>query len=561
MDLPKPPSTVLGLTWREHIGGRWAVSLLGFAFLAPIAFVAAFVNVQRFAASQIGLWIAASALSLVAMGALWWLASVSVLRHRRMTPVPIAVVVLVGASSFAVRAVVATYAGVEWGLLPAENGVGELLLARAAVGAVQGAFGLPALAVSLSVVSRYRSERSRLLGTLVAVQRKRAEEEGAARALRDALAGPVRVRLQQIADRLGADASSIESIASDVRTEAHGMWAQSHHVSETPRIRIRKLIRISLSTHPLPLAVLWLVWLPSSIVGIVTRSALLTNISQALVGMLTLVAVYLLGSAIAHRLPRAGPLIFLVGTLGGGVLAGVAMFAVVGDPLNQANMTAVVVSAIRLAGVTLMVSVVESAVRYSEQVLGEIESSIEADEVALNWQRQEQSKLIQELAGVLHGVVQGRLAIAGRADSGSQALARQALDEGLELLRAPATATAMTAHELVHDISKPWSALMEIDTRVDEGSVSAARVRDVSDVVEECLSNAFRHGAARRVQIVMRNDGDAWLVRVADDGAGLSSTSTTGLGSSLLDAVSGGDWSRVAGEDGGCVVTVRVSQL
>ncbi|HEV8024108.1 MAG TPA: ATP-binding protein, partial [Candidatus Nanopelagicales bacterium] len=79
--------------------------------------------------------------------------------------------------------------------------------------------------------------------------------------------------------------------------------------------------------------------------------------------------------------------------------------------------------------------------------------------------------------------------------------------------------------------------------------------------IEECLSNAFRHGVAQRVTVVMRNEGDAWLVQVSDDGSGFSPTSTTGLGSSLLDAVSGGDWSRVAGDDGGCVVTVRVPEI
>jgi len=34
------PRTILGLTWRQHIGGRWAVSPLGFAIISPIAFLA-----------------------------------------------------------------------------------------------------------------------------------------------------------------------------------------------------------------------------------------------------------------------------------------------------------------------------------------------------------------------------------------------------------------------------------------------------------------------------------------------------------------------------------------
>ena len=46
MDLPNVPRAVLGLTWREHIGGRWAVSAIGFAVTAPVAFLALFDHVH-----------------------------------------------------------------------------------------------------------------------------------------------------------------------------------------------------------------------------------------------------------------------------------------------------------------------------------------------------------------------------------------------------------------------------------------------------------------------------------------------------------------------------------
>ncbi|HEV8023759.1 MAG TPA: hypothetical protein VGP37_02600, partial [Candidatus Nanopelagicales bacterium] len=526
MDLPNVPRTVLGLTWREHIGGRWAVSALGFAISAPIAFLAVFVNVQRFDTAELGQWAIASAVSLAVMGGLWWLASVTVLRNRRTSPAPVLLVVLVGAISGAVRSIVATTMTVEWGLFPAANGLGDLLLARAAVGTAQGAVGLPVLAMSLSVINRYRSERAQLLKQLASVQQRRSEEEGAAKALRDALSGPVQVRLRELADRLGEDATAIGAIATDVRTQAHELWRQSQHVSDPPRLRIKELLRMSLSARPLPLSALWLVWIPSTTLTLLTRSAALTALSQVLVGALLLLSVYVLGTRLVQRYPRLGPLVFLVGTMGGAALAGIVMLLMVGGALTDGNIALIAVSTLWLAAVTLVVSVVESAVRRSEQVLSDIAASIDADEIALQQQQQVRSDLSQEVAGVLHGVVQGRLVVAQRSTDG--ALARQALDEGIELLNSPSITTATTAEDVVQEVSRPWSALMEIQTDVDAGSIPASRVRDVSDLIEECLSNAFRHGVAQRVTVVMRNEGDAWLVQVSDDGSGFSPTSTTG---------------------------------
>jgi len=243
--------------------------------------------------------------------------------------------------------------------------------------------------------------------------------------------------------------------------------------------------------------------------------------------------------------------------MGGAALAGIVMLLMVGGAFTDGNIALMAVSTLWLAAVTLVVSVVESAVRRSEQVLSDIAASIDADEIALQQQQQVRSDLSQEVAGVLHGVVQGRLVVAQRSTDG--ALARRALDEGIELLSSPNITTATTAKEVVQEVCRPWSALMEIETGIDAGSIPASRVRDVSDVIEECLSNAFRHGAAGRVQVVMRNEGDAWLVQVTDDGVGFSPTSTTGLGSSLFDAVSQGEWSRVPDTDGGCLVTLRLT--
>jgi len=204
------------------------------------------------------------------------------------------------------------------------------------------------------------------------------------------------------------------------------------------------------------------------------------------------------------------------------------------------------------------VSVVEGAVRQSESVIRRLQEGIDAREVELHTQERQRAQLAQEVATVLHGVVQGRLAVAQRSPDDSAALARQALDEGIEMLGAASVATAIAAEQLAREVSAPWSALMDIDIDADEGMIPADRVRDVSDVLEECLSNAFRHGGATRVEVKLHRQESGWLIAVSDNGSGLDEAGGAGLGTSLFEAVSGGDWSRRPVAGSGCVVTVRL---
>ncbi len=111
------PRAILGLTWREHIGGRWAVSLLGFAIVFPVGFLAVFANVRLATPERLLQWAAISLASLAVLGLVWWLASVTLLRNRRERSVPISLVVLVGAVSGAVRSAIVVALTYEVGLL------------------------------------------------------------------------------------------------------------------------------------------------------------------------------------------------------------------------------------------------------------------------------------------------------------------------------------------------------------------------------------------------------------------------------------------------------------
>lgn len=556
MERTKAPRTVLGLTWRQHIGGRWAVSLIGFAITAPIAFVTPFVNIQQATWANLGWWSLASFASLAVLGALWWLLAVTVLRNRREHPVPVWVVVVIGFVLGGIRSLAMTWITVETGLFEPSTTLMQLFVFRALIGGVQGAIGLPVIAMSLSIISRYRGERARLLAQEAAIWQQTQQERGANAALREALSGPVRARLQELADRLGDDAGNIDSVAGDVRTQAHHLWSQARTESNAPQMSVRDVLAIALRYRPLPLLAVWAIWVPSAFLTLALRGTLTQALMQTAVAGVALTAIYLAGTALVRRSPRFGPVAFVLGTVGGGVISGQLIWWVTGARLTEANIALFLGSIVWLIVITLMVSVVESAVGRSEQVLEEIRSGLQQSEIELHAQQHLRADLAYEVASVLHGVVQGRLAVAQRSGGDGPALARQALDDGVERLTDHVTLTSTSASELVRDVVLPWTALLEVEVDADVGSIPAQRVRDVGDVVEECLSNAFRHGSATHVSIALRNEGDGWQMIIDDDGSGPSATQPSGLGSSLFDAVSGGQWSRTVSAAGGCRVEV-----
>jgi len=83
----------------------------------------------------------------------------------------------------------------------------------------------------------------------------------------------------------------------------------------------------------------------------------------------------------------------------------------------------------------------------------------------------------------------------------------------------------------------------------------------VADAIEECVTNAIRHGKASAVQVTCRDLGDALEATISDNGAWDKKTVTAGsepvdsaqpagIGFTLVERISDGNWSVVNTEEG-----------
>jgi hypothetical protein len=87
----------------------------------------------------------------------------------------------------------------------------------------------------------------------------------------------------------------------------------------------------------------------------------------------------------------------------------------------------------------------------------------------------------------------------------------------------------------------------------------------VTDAVEECVTNAIRHGKASAVQVTCRDLGDALEATISDNGTWDKKTATagrepvdaaqpSGIGLTLVDRISDGNWSVVKTGEGTTLV-------
>ena len=128
--------------------------------------------------------------------------------------------------------------------------------------------------------------------------------------------------------------------------------------------------------------------------------------------------------------------------------------------------------------------------------------------------------------------------------------------ETLALLQSRAPMSSETTlHEVARSTLDPWQSLVEIRIDASDDAVSAHVAQAISDVLEECVANAFRHGRASGIDCALEMQEQHVRVRVQDNGCGSTvPEGDPGLGSRILDR--SGTWTRTYGPAGTTVVAL-----
>jgi signal transduction histidine kinase/lipid-A-disaccharide synthase-like uncharacterized protein len=543
---------ILGKTYREHIGGRWAISLLAYLINAPLNVLAILGNVDSAPTSSDALtWVLIAVTGYLVLGVVLVIANFTVFSNRRLVPVPVWWVVVLGATAGAVR-------GLTVGVLAdvtdlAAGGVGTTLI-RIATGMVLGGILLPFAALMLSSISSYISSRHQLIAEQQQLHAERMRAEGVSEAVRVALIESLQEDLDEVARTQSAELA---------RGVSHRVWENAEQ-THPPTVKWGQVVWAAFSRNPYPIAPVAVIWLLSSWGGLIPTIGVIPAILQMVFTVLCITLVFLLGRRLTSSRAGVSLLVFVLMMLILITLTG-PVASLMFDPRElAARAPLILINSVWLPTLTITAGIVVSAVRSSEAVLATLTHQVDEEEIATAAAEQENQRIRRELATKLHGNVQSRLlaaaglmrqpAIMQRAEFTDPALLFQELSDELFL---DDESASQTLGEQLDSIIRPWSGLMMITVSISE-RVDQAFTPSITKVVEEGLANAFRHGSAREVRCDVQADGAEVLVVIHDDGQGDDGPRAPGIGSAVLNSLSS-DWSMQALPEGGHRLTVRLA--
>jgi signal transduction histidine kinase len=550
-------------SWRRSIGGRWAVSWQAFAIIG----VASAVLVGANQPGSVRNWVVIAASSVLAMGAIFLMADITVLRRREERPAAVATVLAVGLVAGLARsgAVLGAAAVLDVDLLrpwPVVLFAGIVIVGLATVG----------LALAFDQVSRTRQMRAVLLARLADLREQEADRGSLADAMTGVAYAEVAAALEEAGQGLDVPVGAMTPadrahLAAELRAAVDGtlrpLSHRLHAAASVPPLGSAERRGpdwsglLGIPVLPLPTAL--------------TAGLLITPMSQSILGPLVFTAIIWLALAVPCALERWPGLphrlvvpLALVLVAGAPAVAGL-IAAAAGDGV-------VTPVAFATAGglsfaITLMVSAVGAVLRGEEaanQRLLEVVTSKEVDALVAD---REIARASRELAEHLHGTVQSRLLAmafaldeaAGRDDDEAFRMAvtqaREALGQAIAV-----TDRASDLSEALERVASLWRGFVDVRSRIDPQlpALAPALVDQVSRVVEEGVGNARKHGDARRVVVVVCAVGADLSVTVTDDGSG-PSDGVAGMGSAWLEFVAPGAWSLAPGPDGrGAVLDVRL---
>ena len=569
--MPRTPAPSL----RDRVGGRWAVSLPGFVIAcALIAFATLVLQLPPYERDvSFSYLLLAVAVQVATVGLVFLFIDRVLLRDRHERPVSPWLVVV---SSVAIGLV-------RIGALVALNGVaGHELTANATpvnlvlIGAATGGALLPVSAVLLATIDWYRTERERLIAADVRLEVARLQATGAIATMRELVLEAAYGRFDttrtetaalleavDIADeRLVHDSSSalLRAARLDVRATSHALWAAAP--TRYPRIHWFHVLAGAARLQPLPERIA----LPASIVVTLPALLIVQGLGGAMITAIALIVaglvLYPLGRRAIRVVPALAILLTILVAAATSTIA-IAVLLAVGDYERYPPRLAGFVLGVVV--ITLLASAVLTALRSSEDTLAELRAIVTAAEIETRAVAEARHNLDRELAAFLHGTLQTRLVAAAYEIENAQrrgdqvgladalASARAALDD---LPRQSAGNDPVSLGQARQTFDERWAGALALTWDLPAEEPPAAVTRALTDVIQECLSNALIHGHAIAATITVRAQDATLEVTVVDNGIG-PQDGTPGLGATVLTSATGGTW-ELAEYPGGAIVRAVV---
>ena len=357
-------------------------------------------------------------------------------------------------------------------------------------------------------------------------------------------------------------------VETGLRPISHRIWQENSKVAGS--LKLSQLSRLAVKKNPFPILLilvgLAIGLLPINLTAFTPGDALLRTLV-----MLTLTSIILIS---AKRLPRESTMgiwgVFIGATAlstGVSLAAAIALF---GYPFTFGDIPIWIAYFLWQLQLSLFASVVSEVLSSRAEIRKELIASLGQEQLDSEVRGALGRIRNRELAQYIHGNIQNKLlsfALKFDQDNLSTDDVSRLLDE-VDTLFSKAISDYQSVdkadldEQLSHLVQR-WAGFVNIahSNSLSKSDLSEGDIKSLVQVVSEGVSNAVRHGFAKNLKInIQRSELDNSLIEVTveDDGLGPRS-GKPGLGTELLNATSGTNWSLTAGKFGGSVLRAQLN--
>ncbi len=554
---------------RELLGGRWAVSLRGWLILSALLLIGGPLGVLSQLEMPPRAVVTLTLASWLVISVLYLAADLTVFRQRRTRPVPVAWLIVLGASAGLARGAIALAVPESREVL----GEGWSGVATAAAYFVPSTVLMTGLITYLiAITDWYATERERLLRFEIDAEAARLRAVGALNAARAVITTRIQNSLEEQLSALerAANVDSPDTQLSDtlldaaagyVRPESHRLWQERDGV---PRhSSLGDLERASLAA-PLPIVLPYVLWAVVVVPAAAVHLGGATRIAGALAVLAAMAVLYPLGSAAIRRYAPA-PQYLRARLLSLAVMIPAALVGPTVAAALDAEATSTlerVVPVAVIVALTIAVSWAQAALRLADSRLHTLRNHAEEAEFERLALEAATEQMQRELALYLHGTVQaGLVAAAYSLQDAAQRGDEVALERAIADARATAAQVSAHPSKLVSadlaakraEIDDTWLGMLALRWSMPTADLDATLVERIGNVVQECLANASIHGAATEATVRIAPDVEHIILEVIDNGLG-PGDGKPGLGSAVLNEATHGQWTIAAVPTGGAQV-------
>ena len=548
----------------HRLGGRWALSLVGFVIVALGIVASIFVGEESATRSlgEAAQWFVVCLVGIAVYGLLLlifdrW----TPYRDRRTTPIPLPTVVI---GTVVIGTVIALSLGLsaEWMGLESAQTLPLRIAGQVLIGSGVG-WGLTLL---LDEIDRSRQARTRLIERQVSAELASLQQTLLIEELRHEVQGEVDARLREaqedLARRLHELTTTPEGVTSTDTSIALRMLAEetvrplstqlwSTAARQYPRIKWSRVLINTIRHEPLRPVLLAVIHVLGTALQTIDRFGTTSGLLMLAMTVLTIFIVCLPANALMRRYPAWHGRIFVVAV----VILEVQIVPLVLWRESLVPGSGTVAWAVTQVAAGVLIILLTSGFGSWQQQRRATQRTYLQDldqELVITLARSRAvAELARELSRTLHGTVQSKIVACAMVseqaiESGNVEQLKDALEQAQRVLassRAQEKAPVGAVAE-VHRKVALWDELCAIDVQIDAGiDHSTGSGERVGRVVEEGLANAIRHGGATAISVTLKSVDGGICIVIDDDGGGPPATTVPGLGSTVLDQATGGRWS------------------